>query len=37
MQRHQEGMSFERLLMWMAVIGVIGFALTLAWMLATSS
>jgi hypothetical protein len=29
-------MDFERVLMWMAIIGVIGLALTLTWMLATS-
>lgn len=29
------GMDFERLLMWMAVFGLIGLALTFAWMLAT--
>jgi hypothetical protein len=28
-------MSFERVLVWMAVVGVIGFALTLAYMLAS--
>jgi hypothetical protein len=28
-------MDFERALMWMTVIGVIGLALTLVWMLAS--
>jgi hypothetical protein len=28
------GMKLERVMMWMAVVGVIGFAVTLAWMLA---
>jgi len=28
-------MSFERVLLWMAIIGVVGFALTLVWMLAS--
>jgi hypothetical protein len=28
-------MDFERVLIWMAVVGLIGLALTFAWMLAT--
>jgi len=31
------GMGLERMLMWMAVVGVIGVALTLTWMLFTGT
>ena len=29
------GMRLERVMMWMAVVGVVGFALTLVWMLSS--
>ena len=35
--RRHTGMGLERLFMWMTVVGVIGFALTLIWMLTTGT